>query len=280
MDKQGENVQLRRLDCCSGARAMLADFQGHSFSRHAHDEYAVGCILRGGLKFHFLRKDNLAGPGEINLTVPGEVHDGCGADSSGWSYRMFYLPPELVEQAAEEAGAHGLPAFPAGVLQDPQLARLLICVHTLAMQPRAPRLAVESQLLRLLVNWVRRHADSRTTAAPSRQEPAAVARAKEYMAARLEQNIRLDGIASAAALSRFHCIRVFEAATGLTPYAWLLQQRLIRAESLLSDTTDAPLKLAYIAAACGFADQAHMTRLFKARFGVTPGKYRTMLQNS
>ena len=27
------------------------------------------------------------------------------------------------------------------------------------------------------------------------------------------------------------------------------------------------------ASACGFADQSHLTRLFKARLGVTPGQY-------
>jgi AraC-like DNA-binding protein len=37
--------------------------------------------------------------------------------------------------------------------------------------------------------------------------------------------------------------------------------------------TSAPL--AEIAAQLGYADQAHMTREFRAIFGCTPGRYRT-----
>jgi AraC-like DNA-binding protein len=31
-----------------------------------------------------------------------------------------------------------------------------------------------------------------------------------------------------------------------------------------------------VAAAAGFADQAHMTRAFKARIGITPGRFAKM----
>jgi len=36
--------------------------------------------------------------------------------------------------------------------------------------------------------------------------------------------------------------------------------------------------LAEAAAAGGFADQSHMTRHFKARFGITPGRYTRLLR--
>lgn len=37
---------------------------------------------------------------------------------------------------------------------------------------------------------------------------------------------------------------------------------------------DPNLSLAQIAYECGFASQSHMTRLFQARFGTTPGRLR------
>jgi AraC-like DNA-binding protein len=40
----------------------------------------------------------------------------------------------------------------------------------------------------------------------------------------------------------------------------------------------AGLPLAEAAAAGGFADQSHMTRHFKARFGITPGRYTRLLR--
>lgn len=64
-------------------------------------------------------------------------------------------------------------------------------------------------------------------------------------------------------------LRAFSRATGLTPYAYLLQRRLERARALLGGSQP----LAEIALACGFADQSHLTRLFTRLYGVSPGRY-------
>jgi AraC family transcriptional regulator len=50
-----------------------------------------------------------------------------------------------------------------------------------------------------------------------------------------------------------------------------MARRLDRARRLLAETA-MPAK--EVAAACGFADQAHLTRLFARRFGVTPSAFR------
>ncbi|HEX7126295.1 MAG TPA: AraC family transcriptional regulator [Thermodesulfobacteriota bacterium] len=57
---------------------------------------------------------------------------------------------------------------------------------------------------------------------------------------------------------------------GLTPHAYLVNCRVGAARARLR-RGDSP---AEVAAATGFCDQAHLTRAFKARVGVTPGAYR------
>ncbi|MNL88332.1 DNA-binding transcriptional activator FeaR [compost metagenome] len=52
-----------------------------------------------------------------------------------------------------------------------------------------------------------------------------------------------------------------------------MQRRFDLARSLLASSTP----LAEIAAASGYADQSHMTREFKRRYGVTPLAYRAAL---
>jgi AraC family transcriptional regulator len=51
----------------------------------------------------------------------------------------------------------------------------------------------------------------------------------------------------------------------------VLDRRVERARQLLSRGT---LPLKAIAAATGFADQAHMTRTLRDRLGITPGQLR------
>ena len=60
------------------------------------------------------------------------------------------------------------------------------------------------------------------------------------------------------------------------PYRYLLLRRLDRVRAAL----DGGGGLASIAAATGFADQAHMTRLFKAAYGLTPAQYRRVRRSA
>ena len=84
-----------------------------------------------------------------------------------------------------------------------------------------------------------------------------------------EERHGLAQLAAMSGLSRFQFLRAFAAATGLTPHAYLLQRRLMKARRLLA-RSEPP---AATAMACGFADQSHMTRLFRRAYGFTPGRF-------
>ena len=93
-------------------------------ARHAHEEYALGVVTRGGLGFQYRRASHIAGAGEINIVVPGEVHTGHPEIEAFWSYRTFYIAPEIMREVDGELGtpARSMPFFAAGVLKDPELA--------------------------------------------------------------------------------------------------------------------------------------------------------------
>jgi transcriptional regulator GlxA family with amidase domain len=76
--------------------------------------------------------------------------------------------------------------------------------------------------------------------------------------------------------SPHHLSRVFHAATGMTLSAFRTRLRLHRAMEMLSDSAhDRPI--AQIAAATGFADQAHLARAFRRYVGMTPTALRNDL---
>lgn len=81
----------------------------------------------------------------------------------------------------------------------------------------------------------------------------------------------LQQLAQAAGLSRYQLIRVFRAATGMTPHAYRLNASINRAR----DSLQAGTALAQLAHELGFADQSHFQRVFKAHAGITPGRYRS-----
>ena len=81
-------------------------------------------------------------------------------------------------------------------------------------------------------------------------------------------HLTIETLAREAELSPAHFARAFKESVGRAPHQYLIDLRLERARRLL----DAPeVSLSDVALRAGFADQAHFTRFFKRRFGVTPG---------
>ncbi|MDH6170821.1 AraC family transcriptional regulator [Variovorax boronicumulans] len=101
------------------------------------------------------------------------------------------------------------------------------------------------------------------------------ARAKEMLRSKMDGSISIADIADSCGLSRSYFIHAFRETTGLTPHQWLIAQRLAHARALLADFE---MPLADVAAACGFADQSHFTRVFSQHAGAPPGVWRRRMR--
>lgn len=84
--------------------------------------------------------------------------------------------------------------------------------------------------------------------------------------------MRVGELVQASGLSHRHCIAVFRQATGLAPAEWLRLRRFSHALDLACDPS---LGWAEIAAASGFADQAHLSNTFRDTAGLTPSAWRS-----
>lgn len=98
-----------------------------------------------------------------------------------------------------------------------------------------------------------------------------VRHALEAMRAALPGPFTLDEAAAAAGLSRFRIAHLLKERTGQTFGQHVTAQRVAHARKLL-ETTDR--SCATIAAEAGFADQSHLTRVFRTATGTTPARYR------
>lgn len=97
-----------------------------------------------------------------------------------------------------------------------------------------------------------------------------VRKAIEFIHSNLERDFALVDMATAVGLSPFHFSRVFKKATGLSPYQFVLRQRIQKAKELLLDGRET---LAGVAVRVGFCDQSHFTSHFKRVCGVTPKQF-------
>jgi len=95
--------------------------------------------------------------------------------------------------------------------------------------------------------------------------------AKEIIEARIDGNVPVQHLASLCGLSTSRFAHAFRISTGMSPHRWLTKRRVERAKSMLQNPRE---RLTDIALACGFADQAHFSRVFRVATGATPGDWR------
>ena len=98
-------------------------------------------------------------------------------------------------------------------------------------------------------------------------------RIKKYIEEHLDETIRIEVLAGQTRLSASYFYRAFRGTFGVAPHTFIMRHRIDRAMELLI-RGDEPI--AQIAVACGFADQAHFSRVFSRRAGLPPGAWRRL----
>lgn len=254
-----------------GLECLTARFATHRYALHTHDTYVVGIIVRGCETFRLNGVRLYAGAGAVCFVNPGDVHDGAPATES-FTYRMTYPSTELMRSIAADLFTRAVaqpPMFRVPVVYDPDLFAMLHGAHR-TLEAGGGGLGREQRLRSAYAAALLRYGDVRGPRPAATREPGPVGRVRDYLEARFDEDVRLDRLAEIAGLTRHHLIRAFRRETGLTPHAYLVDRRIRAARLLLADGS-AP---ADVAVRCGFCDQSHLNRAFKARMGVTPGSFR------
>lgn len=215
---------------------------------------------------------------------PGDVSVLTRAAESHWIWssavevvHVYLTQDELAQTCRQmyEHDVHDVELRDELKADDPAIHRTAMQLANEATQgAQGSKLLIDSLSTQLCVHILRRHAqvlfrepggnDGLTLA----QERAV----RDYVHEHLHKTISLRDLADTVTLSRFHFARRFRASTGTSPHEFVLQQRVQRAKTMLTRTST---PLADVAQRCGFADQSHLTNVFKKRVGTTPGKFRS-----
>lgn len=227
---------------------------------HVHDEASLCLLVAGSYEERIRGRGDWHHPGQMMFCPVHESHaqqfSADGALKLLVSPRAGALEFLRARQPLEQAPFAGSP-------------RLLAISRRMAVELAGPddgaaRLMVESLLLEALGEF------DRSAGHPARVE-AWLARAREFVHAHACESFGLEALARAVDRHPVHVARSFRAAYGMSAGEMTRTLRLARAARLLRET-DCPI--ARIAGDCGFTDQAHLTRLFRAAYGITPARHR------
>lgn len=252
----------------AGAQRLHARFMGHAYDLHRHETYAVGLTLSGVQAFDYRGEARASVAGDCMVLHPDELHNGHAGAGEGFRYLMVYVEPWLLRSALPDGT--DLPFVPRATGADPVLAALIQEVY--AGFPDPPDPLQMNDFLAGLGERLAVRSDSGRRASGSPAPTAQVARARALLTEEFERSLTSADLEAATGLNRFELARAFRHATGTSPHRYLIGKRLDAARSMIGQGE----AIADAAHAVGFADQSHLTRHFKTRYGVTPSQYRAL----
>lgn len=109
------------------------------------------------------------------------------------------------------------------------------------------------------------------TRVTGRLPEATVERVRTLVEERLAEAIHVEDLARSVGLSPFHFSRMFHAAVGKPPHAFITSRRMEAAKRLLAETQT---PIAEVARQVGYRTQAHFTGVFHRHVGTTPRAFR------
>ena len=212
------------------------------------------------LKVHHGRLGKLIIPvvarGEVIGLLVSRTHFFCDAPDRAWHYRHareLDINMEVYFQSLSQ-----LPVLPHNRLE--AMLRLLAIVANTIAELADTSLRQEQQMREM----------QRTIAELSEYRRQIVEQAISYMRDHLDQALSLNDVASVVAVSPRHFIRLFKQETNQPPMEFLINLRLDKARELLKTPGK---RVTDVCCEVGYSSLSHFVRLFKRRFGVTPGRY-------
>lgn len=229
--------------------------------RHSRHRETVRRALGGTIEFrHFTGFDQLFAPHAHDYPVIGLVREGHRImECNRTRYRLG--PGQLLDFL-------DCPPFAGLIVEDAEAIALMEEAVDL-MRAAAIDEGHLEETIYLLVGLLA------ATGQPDPRNDAAHAMAA-HLRRHASETVRLEEVAAAVGLDKYRALRSFTAAFGLTPMRYLTSLRVESAREALASGASC----AEAALAAGFSDQAHLTRAFKERLGMTPGFYQRAVTES
>jgi AraC-like DNA-binding protein len=269
-DRPGERLLVQRSSQLPGVEFWTVLDSTRHWAMH-HDTFTASLVLgsRAAMNatWRYRGQEQVVSPGCLQLMEPGEVHRTTRVSAPA-SFFVIWWQPRLLADSAASLGASSSVHLKYAQTEHPRLQSAFLDLHA-SIQRNGDAAEVEAHFVastHLLLELCGEH---QLPARPRGTHPAIrKVRAKlhdEYM-----HPLSLDQLAREVGLSKFHVARCFKEATGVAPHQY---QKLVRLQSARRHI-ERGVCVREAAAAAGFADEAHLSRSFRAWLGISPGSWR------
>jgi AraC family transcriptional regulator len=246
----------------------------YAHTRHMLLVHNPNLTIQAERRFDGRRQQEQFGGGTNIVIVPATVlHQANWNQESPFS--LLFLEPDRLTQVAYES-VDRVDLIPQHAMHDPlieQIGRALAA--ELETNQLNSRLFVESLTTALSIHLLRHYSNwQRLREYIGKLSQRKLRQAIEYINQNLTEDLTISEIADELEMSQYYFSRLFKQSIGVSPYRYIMQQRIERAKYLLRTTS---LSVAAIAAQVGFSSQNQFTIQFRKLVGTTPSSYRRNL---
>ncbi|RJX40563.1 AraC family transcriptional regulator [Paenibacillus pinisoli] len=239
---------------------------------HAHrHEYQITVPIKGSCEFHYESRQMELRAGEGLVVQPADRH--CFRMSNDSGIIIVIAKDERIGQACREKGQVRRPFAPAAMLSYFQR----FASRYIAMDHMDSLAVVETESLAFaeLGTMLAPEGPSKPDAEvkPEKAPDWSMMQVLDYIRAHYTEQLEIDQLAAVALQSRYHFIRSFKLATGVTPYQYVLRLRIEEAKRQLRASAHTVTDISFIV---GFSSPSQFYRVFMKFTGMTPESFRGM----
>lgn len=265
-DQRMPHVELRKI---SDARQVC-------YAPHSHVHWSLGAVTAGRSTFRYRDTTYQISAGDLVMMNPHWVHACNPIENQPWAYLMLYVDTAWLSNLRYQLGLLDAPDWQdiaTAVLTQPELYAAYCDMASCLLDERQAIDDKQAVLTDYLSSFMPALAHAPPAALP--EASSTLEQVAVYLRNNCTADISLESLCQQSGYSAGHLIRAFKQQYGLTPHAYLINQRIQMGQQALKQGQ--PIVEAALNA--GFNDQPHFQRTFKRLVAATPNQYRYPLLN-
>lgn len=234
-----------------------------------HDKLSIIAIKYGNIKLHLKFNDLILKKNTLAIINPYEMHSASKMNKTSKQLYALYLDKKWIEKLQKNLfNTRDYIVFTDNLIKDVKLySEFVILCENLFLYD----LYIKKE--ELIVEFISSIMLKYSNKILIKDKNILAYDIKEYIDKNLSVNISLENISNEFLITPFHLIRVFKKELNLSPYQYILNQKVTLAKDLLSKD----LSISEVAYCSGFNDQSHLYKYFKQIFSISPKEYQDSL---